>query len=85
MKYVNALVVFPRKLVEELQKYVHGTYVYIPQKDGKRRVWGELTGGRAEIEKRNSRIKKDYSCGVPIVELAEKYFLSEHTIKKIVG
>jgi Mor family transcriptional regulator len=84
MKYVNAFSVFPKKIVSELQKYIQGAYVYIPQKEGKRRSWGELTGWRTQVEKRNMRIREDFHRGISIETLAETYFLSEHTIKNIV-
>lgn len=33
MKYKNAKNIFPDDILEELQKYVQGEYVYIPIKD----------------------------------------------------
>lgn len=84
MKYINAFSIFPKELVKELQEYIQGVYVYIPQRGGKRRKWGELTGIRTEIEKRNASIREDFSRGVSIEMLADTYHLSEHMIKKIV-
>ena len=56
MKYVNANTVLPSALVEELQKYIQAEYLYVPAKNEQRRAWGELSGYRAEICKRNERI-----------------------------
>ena len=33
MKYVNAKDVLPQELIEQLQNYVQGSYVYIPKKE----------------------------------------------------
>ena len=30
MKYINANVILPEKLIEEIQKYIQGKYIYIP-------------------------------------------------------
>lgn len=30
MKYINAKKILPQKLIEELQNYIQGGYVYIP-------------------------------------------------------
>jgi hypothetical protein len=32
MKYINANVILPEKLIEEIQKYIQGKYIYIPIK-----------------------------------------------------
>lgn len=41
MKYVNAMEVLPKELISEIQKYVEGNIIYIPNKSGKRTRWGE--------------------------------------------
>jgi Mor family transcriptional regulator len=84
MKYVNAFSVLPSCLVEELQKYVQGSYIYVPSKKGQRRNWGEVSGYRKEIEERNSKIRQDFASGISIGMLADTYFLSEYTIRKII-
>jgi len=84
MKYINAFSVLPDNLVEELQKYVQGSYIYVPSKKGQRKKWGELSGYREKIEKRNYKIRQDFASGISIEMLANTYFLSEHAIRKIV-
>lgn len=37
MKYFKANTVFPSDLLEEIQKYVQGEYIYIPNPKGSRR------------------------------------------------
>ena len=36
MKYVNAMEILPKELISEIQKYVEGNIIYIPNKSGKR-------------------------------------------------
>ena len=84
MKYVNAKILLPDILVEELQGYIQGGYIYIPAIQEQRKCWGELSGYRKELQQRNSRIMDEYQNGASINDLADKYCLSIHTIRKIV-
>jgi len=84
MKYVNANAVLPDALVEELQKYVQAGYIYIPAKDEQHKTWGELSGYRVELAKRNAVIIAEYHNGTSIEELADRYYLSIYTIRKII-
>ncbi|ULL16589.1 hypothetical protein DVH26_20360 [Paenibacillus sp. H1-7] len=81
-KYVNAQNVLPEELVKEIQKYVNGKYVYIPQTT--RKEWGCSTGIREELTTRNNDIFQKYTEGVKISQLAEIYSLSEDRIKSII-
>lgn len=84
MKYVNANLILPDMLVEELQGYIQGGYIYIPAKQGQRKQWGELSGYRKELMQRNAKIIEEYHNGVSIEELADKYYLSIYAIRKII-
>lgn len=84
MKYINANAIFPDMLVEELQKYVQAGYIYIPAKDEQHKSWGELSGYRKELAKRNAIIIMEYKNGVSMAELADRYFLSVSAIRKII-
>ncbi|AZO94967.1 CD3324 family protein [Halocella sp. SP3-1] len=84
MKYLNATMVLPDSLVEELQEYIQGAYLYIPSKKDQHKKWGELSGLRIELDERNERIRRDFSKGLSIEDLAEIYSLSVHTIRKII-
>lgn len=84
MKYINANLILPDLLVEELQKYIQGGYLYIPAKQGQRKQWGELSGYRKELGNRNKSILEEYHSGTSPEILAEKYFLSVYAIKKII-
>ena len=82
MKYENAKDVLPAKLLEEVQKYAEGKVIYIPRTE-KSRGWGEASGYRDKLKKRNALICSRYSAGQSIFELAEEFFLSPETIKKL--
>ena len=84
MKYINANVILPDVLVEELQKYVQAGYIYIPAKDEQRKSWGELSGYREELKRRNQRIVSEYRQGTSVEELADRYYLSIYAIRKII-
>lgn len=84
MDYKNGIEIFPQELIAEIQKYISGGLVYIPQVENKRKEWGELSGFKAEIHLRNTEIRKKFSEGLAIDELAVEYYLSVETIKKIV-
>ena len=83
MKYENAKDILPAKLLEEVQKYAEGRVIYIPRTD-KVKGWGEASGYRDKLNKRNTMICSRYSAGKSIMEIAEEFFLSPETIKKLV-
>ncbi|MDT8715123.1 hypothetical protein IAI10_00315 [Clostridium sp. 19966] len=84
MDYKNGLEIFPQELLGEIQKYISGGLVYIPQTENKRKEWGELSGVKLELRTRNSEIKQKFYAGVTMETLASEYCLSIETIKKIV-
>lgn len=84
MKYIKADSVLPIALVEELQSYIQGGYIYVPSRKDSKKKWGELSGCRYEIEQRNRKIRKDYQQGKSVDELANIYYLSVHSIRKII-
>lgn len=83
MQYENAKDILPASLLEEVQKYAEGKVIYIPKRT-KREGWGEASGYREKLNKRNAAILTRYSSGASIMEIAEEFFLSPETIKKIV-
>ncbi|MFK7693917.1 CD3324 family protein [Paenibacillus sp. HJGM_3] len=80
-RYRNARDVLPESLIREIQKYVRGEHLYIPQTE--RTEWGARSGARAELERRNKDIVQHYMDGIAIAELAERYHLSEERIRGI--
>ena len=83
MQYENAKDILPASLLDEVQKYAEGKAIYIPKRS-KREGWGEASGYREKLNKRNRAIRNRYSSGASILEIAEEFFLSPETIKKIV-
>lgn len=82
MKYENGKDIFPERLLKQIQKYATGKLVYIPSADKK--DWGESTGYRNYLLKRNHDIRLKFRNGVTIGQLADEYCLSQETIKKLV-
>ncbi len=83
MKYENAKDILPEQLLAEVQKYAGGKLLYIPV-ENETKSWGEISGYRQKLLKRNVMISNRYQAGATLSELAEKYFLSLDSIKKIV-
>ena len=83
MKYENGKDIFPERLLKQIQKYAAGKLVYIPSMDQKK-DWGETTGYRKYLLKRNHDIRLKFRNGVTIEQLADEYHLSYETIRKIV-
>lgn len=84
MKYVNADVILPQQLLQEVQKYMQGGMLYIPKPEGQHKRWGESSGGRSYLSARNQSIREHYAQGLSVTELAEQFCLSADSIKKIV-
>ncbi|MEI2393755.1 MULTISPECIES: CD3324 family protein [Paenibacillus] len=83
MKYEHAGDVIPEELLKEVQKYAAGRLLYFPAGDEKK-TWGESTGYRERLQKRNLMIRNKYAHGVTIAEIADEYYLSLDTVKKII-
>lgn len=84
MKNVKAEIVLPEALLEEIQQYVQGENLYIPKPKHTYRKWGTCNGGRKEIDDRNMKMIQAYRQGSSISKLADEYYLSVETVKKIV-
>ena len=84
MSYKKAEQVLPIEIVELIQNYIDGECIYIPRKKNNRKPWGEKTTIRQELSERNIKIYEDYKNGLKIATLAEKYFLSEKSIQRII-
>ena len=83
MGYVNAANVLPQALIEEIQRYIDGEYLYIPRKAENKRSWGEATHARAMLQVRNICVFEDHLSGKSVQELAQENYLSCKTIQRI--
>ena len=83
MSYVKAEDVLPKHLVEEIQNYVDGKLLYVPRKDENSLSWGEKSGTKERMAKRNQSIVTRYNSGETVETLSREYFLSEKRIRGI--
>lgn len=83
MKYENAKDVLPPELLAEVQKVAGGKLLYIPIAE-EAKGWGTESGYRKKLLKRNQNIYNEYVAGKTVSELADEFFLSTDSIKKIV-
>lgn len=84
MSYIRADEILPQKIIEIIQQYIDGENIYIPKKSDKRIGWGEKSGINEELKKRNSLIYNDYLRGEKISVLADRYYLSDKSIQRII-
>ena len=84
MGYRNAEEVLPVELVEQIQEYVEGQSLYIPKKGEEKEAWGTKTGTKEILRKRNAEIYAEYLAGVKVADLADKYYLTEKSIQRII-
>ena len=84
MSCQNSIDLLPKELLEQIQKYVDGKTIYIPKKSEHKKRWGDNTDTKQFLASRNCQICSDFQNGMSIRQLAEKYYLSEKTIQRIV-
>ena len=85
MKYRNARTVLPEQLFKELQQYVQCEIIYVPGDDSVRAGWGQNNGTREKYINRNKEIIRLYRNGISKEDIADRYHLSECSIKKIIN
>jgi hypothetical protein len=84
MQYINAKDILPQTLLMQIQQYVRGKVLYIPQYEDEKETWGGNTGIKSKLLNRNSEIRNKKLKGATIDELMLEYHLSYDTIKRIV-
>lgn len=84
MGYVKATEILPADMIEQIQKYVDGEVVYIPKQNNRKKSWGENTDTKRILSVRNAKIYDDYQNGMTIRKLAQKYFLAEKSIQRLI-
>ncbi|GAA4837756.1 CD3324 family protein [Paenibacillus vulneris] len=84
MGYKNGKDILPPSLLKQLQDYIQGEIIYIPKKEQTRAGWGENNGTRLTIQRRNHEIYRLYENGSTVLELIQKFHLSEDSIRKII-
>ncbi len=82
MNYKNANNILPNRLVQEIQQYVQGEYIYIPINN--KVISTAPTDYGQELIKRNKHIFTKSLEGVSNRELASMYHLSASSIRRII-
>ena len=83
MRYLKATQVLPPRLLEEIQQYVDGEYLYIPRLPDNKQDWGTNTSTRKELQKRNEAILAGFRAGKTAEALAEEFYLTPKSIRRI--
>jgi len=83
MGYINADEILPQDLLRRIQEYAEGRLLYIPRRGDRRSGWGSLSGTQARLRERDARIRLERRAGRSVGELAERYYLSEKSIQRI--
>ena len=83
MSYKRADDILPEDIFETLQKYVSGETLYVPKKKECRKKWGSNTGTNNNLRIRNEQIFYEYKNGISIKELAQRHYLTEKSIQRI--
>jgi len=84
MKYKKAQEILPQDIIELIQEYVDGGYLYIPTKNDTKKSWGEKSGLKKELSERNKEIFNKYNKGISVKELVNQYYLTESSIRRII-
>lgn len=85
MSYIKAVDILPQEIIDIIQHYVDGEYIYVPRKESNRKTWGENTNTRDMLLERNKAIYENYIEGMSVVQLTQKYHLSDKSIQKIIA
>lgn len=84
MSYRKADLILPKELLELIQEYADGQYLYIPRKASHHKSWGDSTDSKQVMKKRNREIYNQYKRGRSTSDLASEYYLSIKSIQRIV-
>lgn len=84
MKYGKAQDILPEEILQIVQEYIDGEYLYIPRKEENKKTWGENSGVLKELDIRNEEIFRKYNQGISVRELSSLFYLSEASIRRIV-
>lgn len=85
MSYKKACDILPMQLLNIIQEYIDGEYIYIPKKECNKRLWGDKTKSKEVVYQRNLSIYQKYRNGMSVKELSEVYYLSPKWIYKIIA
>ena len=84
MGYIRAEDILPKDVLELVQQYADGRTIYIPRKSDCHKSWGAGTETKKDLMIRNERMYEEYQSGTTIIELSERYFLTEKSVQRII-
>ena len=84
MGYMRAEDILPKEVLELVQQYADGQTIYIPRKSDCHKSWGAGTETKKDLMIRNERMYEEYQSGITIIELSERYFLTEKSVQRII-
>lgn len=85
VSYTNCDRILPRELLDAIQQYADGVYLYIPRKAERKRAWGEGTDSRRERLARNRELYEKHLGGAPCTNWRKNITSSAKTIYKILA
>lgn len=85
MGYNNGKQILPAELLKQVQQYVAGESIYIPQKGEAKNGWGQKTDARIFLNRRNIEIYQKYLNGCKVAVLSQEYHISTQGIYKILS
>jgi Mor family transcriptional regulator len=84
MSYNRASGILPMDVLELVQQYIDGEFLYIPRKSSEKKKWGSKTSIRQELAHRDRQIYQDYQAGYNSESLSQKYYLSVKSVQRII-
>ena len=84
MSYPKIYEVLPKDIILQIQDYIEGEVIYIPKRSENKKSWGDCTDTKEILSLRNKKIYYDYCDGISVQQLAQKYFLAEKSIQRII-
>ena len=84
MGYIRAEDILPEEILALVQQYIDGQTIYIPRKAECHKAWGAETGIRDDLMIRNRQIYEAYQSGMTVMDLSEKFFLTEKSVRRII-
>ncbi len=82
--YPKIYEVLPKDIILQIQDYIEGEVIYIPKRSENKKSWGDCTDTKEILSLRNKKIYYDYCDGISVQQLAQKYFLAEKSIQRII-
>ena len=84
MGYPKIYEILTKEIILQIQDYIEGAVIYIPKRSENKKLWGDGTDTKEILSIRNKKLYCDYCNGVSVHQLAQKYFLAEKSVQRII-